>query len=106
VLTETEEKQFAVMKTAFESENARPVAAWCDDTYLHVRLADDRQISTPLWWSPRLLSATPEQRSNVELMLGGVHWPDMDEDRSVKGMLLGWKVPRAKRPEIPGQENA
>jgi Protein of unknown function (DUF2442) len=61
-------------------------------------LADDRQISTPLWWSPPLFAATVEQRSKVELMLDGVHWPDVDEDLSVKGMLLGWKMPKAKKP--------
>lgn len=80
-------------------EEERPVEAWCDLHDVHVRLADGRRVSTPLWWYPRLLKATPAQRNNVHLMLAGVHWPDIDEDLSVRGMLAGWKAPGAKAPE-------
>ncbi|MBU4531564.1 MAG: DUF2442 domain-containing protein [Hoeflea sp.] len=80
-------------------EAERPIEAWCDLHEVHVRLADGRRVSTPLWWYPRLLEATPSQRNNVHLMLAGVHWPDVDEDLSVRGMLAGWKAPGAKAPE-------
>jgi hypothetical protein len=79
-------------------ENERPVEAFCDNVRLHVKLADDRTVSTPLWWYPRLLNASPEQRNKVELMLDGVHWPDIDEDLSVRGMLSGWKYTKAIAP--------
>ena len=75
-----------------------PVAAWCDPDELHVRLTDGRHISTPIWWYPRLLGATPAQRNHVELMLTGIHWPDVDEDLSIRGMLLGIKAKGAKEP--------
>ena len=58
---------------------------------LTVLLADGRKISVPLAWFPRLLHATAEQRQNFEL-LGegeGIHWPDVDEDLSVAGLLRG-----------------
>jgi hypothetical protein len=58
---------------------------------LTVLLADGRKISVPLAWFPRLLHATADQRQNFEL-LGegeGVHWPDIDEDLSVAGLLRG-----------------
>jgi Protein of unknown function (DUF2442) len=80
-------------------DGERPIEAWCDLHDLHVRLADSRQVSTPLWWYPRLLNATPSQRNNVKLMLAGVHWPDIDEDLSIRGMLSGWKAPGAIAPE-------
>jgi hypothetical protein len=80
-------------------DNQRPVEAWCDLHHLHVRLADGREVVTPLWWYPSLHGATPSQRNNVELMLDGVHWPDLDEDVSVRGMLAGWKYPSATAPE-------
>ena len=80
-------------------EAERPVAVQCDAELLHVKLADGRTISTPLWWYPRLLNATHEERNHVELMLGGVHWPDVDEDLSVDGMLKGRRVPGAVEPE-------
>lgn len=79
-------------------ENERPVEAWCDPVSLHVRLADGREVVTPLWWYPRLLKASASERNNVELMLDGVHWPDVDEDLSIRGMLKGWKYPDAVAP--------
>jgi hypothetical protein len=60
---------------------------------LVVVLADGRRIAAPLAWFPRLLNATEEQRNNFEL-LGegiGIHWPDVDEDLSVEGLLRGAK---------------
>lgn len=68
---------------------AREVAITEDE--LAVVLADGRKISVPLVWFPRLLHATTEQRQNFEL-LGegeGIHWPDIDEDLSVAGLLRG-----------------
>jgi uncharacterized protein DUF2442 len=61
------------------------------DDELIVLLADGRRISVPLAWFPRLLHATTEQRQNFEL-LGegeGIHWPDVDEDLRVAGLLHG-----------------
>jgi hypothetical protein len=81
-----------------EIEKDDPVAAWCDDVSLHVRLADGREIVTPLWWYPSLLNATHTQRNNLELMFSGIHWPDLDEDLSIEGMLKGRKARNAKPP--------
>lgn len=54
-------------------------------------LSDGRTISVPLAWSWRLSDATPEQRNNFRLIGGGegIHWPEVDEDISVRGMLDG-----------------
>ena len=63
------------------------------DDDLVVLLADGRRLTVPLTWFPRLLQATPEQRSNFEI-LGrglGIHWPDVDEDLSVEGLLRGMR---------------
>lgn len=79
-------------------EATRPVEVWCDTSALHVCLADGRRVSTPLWWYPRLLNATPAQRNNARLMSAGIHWPDVDEDLSVNAMLAGWKAPGAEVP--------
>ena len=52
---------------------------------------DSRTISVPLVWYPRLIHATPAERSNLELWADGryIHWPDLDEDLSVEGLLAG-----------------
>lgn len=77
----------------------QPQRAECTATHLVVVLDDGRLIATPLWWYPRLWQATPEQRSRLALMAGGVHWPDLDEDLSIAAMLAGWRAPGARPPE-------
>ena len=59
---------------------------------LVVTLMDGRKIATPLDWYPRLQRATPTQRQNYEIMPMGIHWPDVDEDLSVAGMLKGQRA--------------
>ena len=61
-----------------------------EDT-LMAELADGRSISVPLAWCPRLAHAAPAERRNWRLIGGGqgVHWPDLDEDISVEGLLAG-----------------
>ena len=56
---------------------------------LVVTLVDGRKIATPLEWYPRLQRASPEQRANFEIMPMGIHWPDLDEDLGIVGMLKG-----------------
>jgi hypothetical protein len=59
---------------------------------LIVTLADGRKIATPLDWYPRLKQASAAQRENYEIMPMGIHWPDVDEDLSVAGMLKGQRA--------------
>ena len=76
-----------------------PVAAVCSADELIVTLAHGQKVVTPLWWYPRLLQATAEQRERVELSPYGVHWPELDEDLSIEGMLAGRMAPGARQPE-------
>ncbi len=64
---------------------------------LKVGLLDGRTITVPLAWYPRLLHATPEQRANWKIAGAGfgIHWPDIDEDLSVDGLLRGAPAPRS-----------
>jgi len=81
-----------------EIEDSRPIEAQCDDSELHVRLADGRTVSTPLWWYPRLAAASQTARSDIELLPMGLHWPLIDEDISIASMLRGEKAPGATAP--------
>jgi hypothetical protein len=58
---------------------------------LVIDLVDGRTISVPLAWYPRLLHGEPEERNNWRLIGQGegIHWPDLDEDISIKNVLLG-----------------
>jgi hypothetical protein len=62
-----------------------------NDAMMHVRLLDGRVLGVPLAWSPRLRDATPDQRAHYEIGGGGIslHWPDIDEDLSVAGLMAG-----------------
>ena len=89
--------------SANEMDDQAPASAWCDDAHLHVKLADGREIATPLWWYPSLLRASHSQRNTLELMYSGIHWPDLDEDLSIAGMLRGWKAPDAREPGMAAE---
>jgi len=69
-------------------------------------LEDDRNLTVPLWWYPRLQSGTAKQRKNYEILPGatGVHWEDMDEDISVRGLLIGKPAPGAIAPMVDAAE--
>jgi hypothetical protein len=83
------------MSTALRAD-ARILDVQVSDDSIVAELADGRTISVPLAWSWRLSDATPEQRANWRLIGSGegVHWPDVDEDISVRGMLDG--IPAAR----------
>jgi len=58
---------------------------------LSVDLSDGRTICVPLAWYPRLLHGTPAERAKWKLIGKGIgiHWPALDEDVSVEGLLAG-----------------
>ena len=63
------------------------------EDFICLTMSDGREIRTPLLFYPRLKNATLPQRKNFQIIgLGtGIHWPDLDEDLSVKGIVLGLK---------------
>jgi hypothetical protein len=77
------------MGTSAVELDATAVDVSTDESSLRVVLADGRELTVPLEWFPRLRDATPEQRRNWRFIGRGqgVHWPDVDEDISVAGLL-------------------
>ncbi len=63
------------------------------DDMLSVDLEDGRTIAVPIGWYPRLAYGTPAERANFQMSSAGygIHWPDLDEDIGVEGLLLGKK---------------
>jgi hypothetical protein len=74
-----------------EIQAAKAQNVMITDEALSVDLADGRTISVPLAWYPRLLYGAPAERKHWELIGDGegIHWPELDEDLSVEGLLLG-----------------
>jgi hypothetical protein len=62
-----------------------------EDEMMRVAFTDGRVLSVPLVWFPALREATPEQRATYEIGGGGIslHWPDLDEDLSIAGLMAG-----------------
>jgi hypothetical protein len=71
--------------------SARAVNVNVTDDELTVRLEDGRTLAVPLAWYPRLLHGTKRERADWRLIGRGVgiHWPALDEDISVEGLLAG-----------------
>ena len=78
-------------KRAYVPVEALAQSVEFDDSMMHVALSDGRIISVPIIWFPVLFHATPQQRLNYEIGAGGrgLHWPDLDEDLSVAGLMAG-----------------
>jgi hypothetical protein len=76
---------------AVEIAEARAQNVEIDNDRLIVDLIEGRTISAPLAWYPRLWHGKPEERNRFEIIGDGayIHWPDLDEDLSVAGILAG-----------------
>jgi len=87
------------MSSSVVEANPRAQEVSVSEDELTVALADGRRVSVPLAWFPRLLHASPVQRANWELFGDGegIHWPDVDEDLSVAGILRGVPAPPSRR---------
>ena len=77
--------------SAIEIQEARARSAKVSGEALEVDLVDGRTIIAPLGWFPRLWHGTPQERDHLEIFGDGayLHWPDLDEDLTVAGLLAG-----------------
>jgi hypothetical protein len=74
-----------------DAQQARAQRISVTEGALVVELADGRTLSVPLTWYPRLAYGTREERARWRLIGDGegIHWPALDEDISVEGLLAG-----------------
>ena len=71
----------------------RAINVTITDDMLSVELEDGRTIVVPISWYPRLAHGTPAERADFHVSGAGygIHWPELDEDIGVEGLLLGKK---------------
>lgn len=83
------------MATSTLVSDPRVKAVRCTDETLEVDLADGRRITVPLAWFPRLVAASAAERADWQASAAGhgIHWPAIDEDISIEGLLRGEKAP-------------
>jgi hypothetical protein len=76
----------------------KAMAVVCSDDELRVSLTDGRTLTVPMVWFPRLAHASSGERADNELMGDGegIHWPQVDEDISIAGLLAGQPFVDAK----------
>jgi hypothetical protein len=74
-----------------EQRTPSAVGIAIEDDALRVDLSDGRTVTVPLGWYPRLAYGNLRERRNWRLIGAGegIHWPDLDEDVSVEGVLAG-----------------
>jgi hypothetical protein len=65
--------------------------AWYENNRVCILLSDNREVRFPVYLNKKLRNATTEQLRNIEIICGGtgLHWPDLDEDLSVLGIMEG-----------------
>ena len=85
--------------SAVETQEARARKVTVTEEAVTVDLVDGRTIIVPLAWYPRLWHGTPEERNHFEIFGDGtyIHWPDLDEDLTVAGLLAGF--PSGENPQ-------
>jgi len=78
-------------RRAYRPTTALAQSVRFDADLMHVSLTDGRIIGVPIVWFPLLREATPQQRECYQIDGGGLslHWPEIDEDISVAGLLDG-----------------
>jgi hypothetical protein len=79
------------MKRSTVELQIRATRAWVERGWVCLRLEDGREIRFPASKNRRLKKAAPARLARVELVCGGtgLHWPGLDEDLSVAGILEG-----------------
>jgi len=102
--------------SAADIQEARARDVRVGEDSLVVELMDGRTLTVPLVWYPRLWYGSADERAHFELIGDGgyIHWPDLDEDLSIAGMLAGrrskesadslkkWLAQRETNPTRPG----
>jgi hypothetical protein len=65
--------------------------AWCEKDMICILLSDNKEVRFPVYLNEKLRNAKPEHVYNIEIICGGtgLHWPDLDEDLTILGIMEG-----------------
>lgn len=79
----------------------KPISVRFSEKCVTIDLADGRAIAMPLYFFPRLETASDEQRENYRLHHVSVHWEELDEGIDLIAMLTGLYTESATEPMMP-----
>lgn len=79
------------MKYTIAELQYKAVKVWYEEAKICVMLSDGREIRFPVALNKKLSTASIEKVKKVDLICEGtgLHWPDLDEDLSVIGLIEG-----------------
>jgi hypothetical protein len=82
-----------------ETQRIQATDVTVNEDTLTVELDDGRTLSVPIAWYPRLFHGTQSERDHWEWIGDGegIHWPDLDEDISIEGLILGRRSGESQR---------
>lgn len=65
--------------------------AWYEERMICMKMSDGKEVRFPVELNKKLKTANDKQLRNIEVICGGtgLHWPELDEDLSVKGIMEG-----------------
>ena len=66
-----------------------PITARLVKGNIEIDMASGQKLSFPIASNPKLAVASDEQLANIEISPFGIHWPDLDEDLSIRGIIDG-----------------
>ncbi len=92
------------MASSMLDEDQVPIDVQVDNTMIRVRFSGGLELATPVSRFPRLEYAEPALRNNWQLSGRGygIHWPDLDEDISVRGLFSTVrKLPESPIEQVP-----
>ena len=67
----------------------KPIRAWYERGRIHVEMESGLELAFPVRGNPRLEGRSEQELGRIEVSPFGLHWPDLDEDLSVRGILAG-----------------
>ena len=78
--------KYMVVELMFKAERA-----WYQAGNIHIQMSDKKEVLFPVELNRNLKDATESQLNNIEIICNGtgLHWPDLDEDLTVLGILEG-----------------
>ena len=85
------------MSTLTNPEPPRATHLWFERGRLVIQLQDGRELACPLAFFPRLAAAPAGDLADWRFIGRGtgIHWPRLDEDLSIEGLLEGRRAPEA-----------
>jgi hypothetical protein len=78
--------KYTVAELKFVAEKA-----WYENKMICLLMSDRKEIRFPVDCNSKLRIANEKQLNNIEIICNGtgLHWPDLDEDLSVIGIIEG-----------------